>query len=218
MTPVSAVLLDLDGTLIDANDAIVEGVAEVAAGLGLEVPTRDWLMGRIGKPPDETWTAMGADPVEANQIFIDRHAADVRARSRVIDGVVETLTALSDAGLPLAVATTRVARSAEAVLIEKGLRDHFRFILGRDDVPAPKPAPDIIHAAAARLEVEVSACLMVGDTEADVGAARAAGARAWAVLGGIGTEQALREAGADLILSTISDLPRRLHEQAVQRR
>ncbi len=215
MTPVAAVLLDLDGTLIDANEAIVEGVAAVTAGLGLAVPSREWLMGRIGKPPEETWSRIGADPVEANRIFAERHGASVRARSRVLDGVTETLIALTAAGLHLAVATTRLQHSADAVLVEKGLRGHFRLVLGRDDVPSPKPAPDIIHAAAERLGVPVATCLMVGDTEADVGAARAAGARAWAVLGGIGTEQALRAAGADFILSGMGELPRAMREHGV---
>jgi len=73
MDDLRVVLLDLDGTLVDASEAIVDGVIELAAEAGLAEPTRDWAQRRIGQPPERTWELLGAkDPAAMVERFSRR--------------------------------------------------------------------------------------------------------------------------------------------------
>lgn len=210
--PPSIILLDLDGTLLDASDAIVEGVLEIAAEAGLPVPTAAWARDRIGHPPEATWELLGApDPAALVSAFSARVLPRLPGRTRVLPGVERALPALLAAGLRLAVATTRQTQSALDSLSHLGLLQHMSHVSGRDRVSRPKPAPDVLFDALAMLGGRPSEALMVGDSDADVHAAHAAGMPCWAVLGGVCSEEALRAAGADLILAGgVGELPRAL--------
>lgn len=195
------ILLDLDGTLIDASEAIVDGVLSFAAEIGLRVPTREWMHGRIGAPPDETWVLLGADdPHEVSTRFARDVFPGLVHRTEVLPGVREALSAFVGLGCRLAAATNRTTDSGRAALEVTGLDAWVPRVFGRDLVAAPKPAPDLLHHALEALDGRPERALMIGDTLADVQAARAAGVTVWAVAGGIGAVDALREAGADLIL------------------
>jgi len=195
------ILLDLDGTLIDASDAIVDGVLAFAAELGLQVPTREWMHGRIGAPPDETWVLLGADdPKDISMRFARDVFPDLVHRTEVLPGVREGLAELAALGCRLAAATNRTTDSGLAALSVTGLDALVPRCFGRDLVAAPKPAPDLLLHALAALGGSAARTLMIGDTLADVLAAQAAGVRVWAVAGGIGDADALRAAGPDLIL------------------
>lgn len=201
MDSLRVVLLDLDGTLVDAHDAIVDGVLEVAAEAGLAVPTRDWARARIGRPPDETWVLLGApDPARLAKRFSEVVQPRLVERTTVLPGVAEALEGLAALGLQLAVATTRGTRSARETLEATGLHRHIAAVAGRDRVATPKPAPDVLLLALADLGALAGAALMIGDTEADARAAAAAGLPCWGVLGGVGDEPSLRAAGAEHIL------------------
>jgi phosphoglycolate phosphatase-like HAD superfamily hydrolase len=207
-----AILLDLDGTLVDASEAIAEGVIELARELGLRVPERAWAAARVGYSPHETWGLLGAaDPVACVALFRDRYLPGLPARTRILPGVQATLCCLAGRGLLLGVATTRSAASARDTLDAAGLLPHLAAVGGGDEVAHHKPAPDVLHLVLGRLACRPEHALMVGDTSADVLAARAAGMPCWAVLGGTHDEPTLREAGADRILSGgIAELPEAL--------
>ena len=88
------------------------------------------------------------------------------------------------------------------------MQANITHVTGRDRVERAKPAPDVVLHALQAVRAEASAAIMVGDSDADVLAARAAGVPAWAVLGGVGEEKTLRDAGADLILANgVGELP-----------
>ena len=205
-------LLDLDGTLLDASDAIVEGVLELAAELGLTVPDPAWARGKIGQPPHTVWEELGAaDPQRLVDVFAERVLPRLAGRSRALPGVAQTLPRLAAAGLTLTVATTRITENAREGLLATGLLEHIDFVAGRDLVAHSKPAPDVLLHALEAVGGRVDSALMIGDSDADVLAAHAAGIPCWAVLGGVGQETALRQVGADLILETgFAELPHRL--------
>jgi len=212
---VRAILLDLDGTLVDASEPIVDAILSLSRDAGLRPPERAWAVGRIGFAPDETWRLLGAaDPLAMMRLFRERYMAHVAPRTLVLPGVPEALAALRGSGRRLALATTRSTPSARETLVLKGLIDHFEFVGGADQVKAPKPAPDVLLLALERLGCAPRDAVMVGDTTADVGAAHAAGLPCWAVLGGVHDEGTLREAGADLILSGVAELPAALARHA----
>jgi len=216
--PYRAILLDLDGTLVDASEPIAQAILALSRDAGLPVPDRAWAVGRIGFSPEETWRLLGAsDPLAMMTLFRERYAVHVTARTRLLPRVPETLVALRGAGRRLALATTRVTSSARDTLEHQGLAAHFDFIGGGDQVARHKPAPDVIQLLLERLGCRPDEALMVGDTTADIGAAHAAGLPCWSVLGGVHDEGTLRGAGADLILSGVAELPAALDRHAPRR-
>lgn len=90
-------------------------------------------------------------------------------------GLTEILDLLDERGTPKAVATSTRRERARAKLDEAGLRHRFAVLVGGDEVPRGKPAPDIFLAAAARLGVEPANCVVLEDSEPGVIAAWAAG-------------------------------------------
>jgi len=217
-----AVLFDLDGTLVDSSGPLVDGLLEMAARDGLAVPGRAWAAGRIGYDPVETRRRLGApDPVEQTRRFRRFMSTERVDRliegTRLLPGAREALEELAAAGLALGVATTRATDSARATLRATGLAPLLGSVVGADLVAAPKPAPDVLVRALEELGVAPPHAAMVGDTDADVGAARAAAIRCYAVLGGTGDERALRAAGAEIILSGLDELGRHLLAPAPSR-
>jgi len=204
-----AILLDLDGTLVDSSEPIIDGILAVARETGLTVPDRDWARARIGFPGAETWSLLGAeDPVAMLAHYREHVSPTLAERTRVLPGVTDALAELAARGHRLAVATTRGSVSAREGLAATGLLTHVSVVIGADDVQRHKPHPDPLLLALERLSVQADAALMVGDTDADIGAAHAAGMPCWAVLGGTHDEKTLREAGADLILAGgVAELP-----------
>ena len=89
---------------------------------------------------------------------------------------------------------------------QQELTDLFQVVVGREDTWRIKPHPSPVRHAADELDLVTERCLLVGDTTADIYAARSAGARSAGVLCGFGTEAELERAGADLILNTTSEL------------
>lgn len=214
--PLRAILFDLDGTLVDASEAIADGIMELATDHGLSVPDRAWAIGRVGFSPRQTWELLGAkDPDSLSVMFRERYMAGLPARTRVLPGAREALATLSERGLRLGMATTRRTDSAVETLRVAGMLDAMRFVAGGDLVKRHKPDPEVIHLVLERLECAPDEALMVGDTTADVDAAHAAGVPCWAVLGGTHDEATLRASGPDLILPAgVGALPAALAQRA----
>lgn len=211
-------MLDLDGTLVDSSEPIVDGILAQAAAEGLKVPTREWALGRIGHPPLETWALLGAqDPEGALQRFRKAWLPRIPEQSRALPGAADALDAAAERGITLTIATTRETASAIATLAAVGLDRHLSMIVGADKVARPKPAPDVLKLILESTGTPPSEALMVGDTTADVLSAHAAGLPCWAALNGPSDEPALRDAGAERILyGGIGDLPRALDEPSLQ--
>lgn len=212
------ILLDLDGTLVDCSRAIVAATLATAAELDLPPPTREWALGRIGQPPLQTWELLGYDdPVGASEVFGRIVRPIMNDDLILLPGVAGALHRLVDGGARLGVATTRKTESARESLRVAGLLPWISQVSGRDLVKRPKPAPDVLRHALAALDVAPEHALMVGDHSADVLAAHAAGMPCFGVLGGMGSEKELREAGADLILATgLGALPEALRNSSAR--
>ena len=213
---IDAILFDLDGTLIEVDDEAFEKLTRRLQPLQRFLPKRDaaWVARRIlisaEGPANSLLTFV-------NRIGLDDTFLDLgnRLRSmqglhtapnfRLVDGASKMLEELSHR-YHLGVITTRCRAHAEAFLEQQELRGLIHVIVGREDTWRIKPHPSPVRHAADELDVPVERCLLVGDTPADIYAARSAGARSAGVLCGLGREAELERAGADLILNTTSDL------------
>jgi phosphoglycolate phosphatase len=180
------ILFDLDGTLVDSFGDICAGIEKACAEIGIRADADLLRLATRGVPLEDFYrAAAGADPHGSGEAarfvrFVDAYRAHYlpacTQTTVPYPGVVETLRALR--GLSprpvIAVATTKRTWTAERVLEGTGLHVLVDVIAGSDGLP-PKPDPAVLARAAARAGVELSRSVMVGDTDRDVGAARAAG-------------------------------------------
>ncbi|NIO68774.1 MAG: HAD-IA family hydrolase [Anaerolineae bacterium] len=217
-TEVEAILFDLDGTLIDTDDGMIERAARWLQPLVRLFPQ--------GDPKRVLRRAIMASegPTNAFLTFLDilglddelftlgdrlRRLRGLRTPTNFqpVDGVVEAVQELSGR-YPLGIVTTRSRQDAQTFLEQHALADCFSVVVAHEDTWRLKPHPEPIRYAAEQLGVAIERCLMVGDTGLDVRAAKAAGACAVGVLCGFGERGDL--VGADLILETTAELGEQL--------
>jgi phosphoglycolate phosphatase-like HAD superfamily hydrolase len=205
-----AVLLDLDGTLIETDNRWVAVLAGKLAWLTRILPSVDvqavarWLVMGIETPANYVMSALEHLGVGSSFFGLAdrvRRAKGLATRdtSELVPGSRHLLTELRGR-VKLAVVTTRAHPEATAFLQQAELEGCFQAIVTRQDVLRMKPHPEPVLKAAALLDVSPEVCAMVGDTTADVKAAKRAGALAVAVLSGFGVQAELERAGADLVL------------------
>ena len=182
MSRPQALILDLDGTLVDTLGDFVAVLGLTLADLGLPAVERGFVERTIGRGGEhlvrQTLAHVGAKPGLFDHAWslYQSHYADVNgAHAAVYPGVVEGLALLRELQLPLAVLTNKPAAPARELLRRKGLAGHFRHVFGGDDFPRKKPDPLPLLKTCEALGTAPSATWMVGDSRNDAEAARGAG-------------------------------------------
>lgn len=211
MKSVSALLFDLDGTLLDSTRAICHAAAESFSRLGVRVLAHQ-IEEHLGAPLDELYVHfVGDGDVERSLRFvegyIEAHDAHPERNPPPLPGVVTGLVTLSSQyGLPMAVATTKPTHRARLQIEAAGLLPRFAHVQGTDEGMRPKPEPDVIHHACRSLGVDPRTVVMVGDTARDVNAAKAAGAKSVAVAYSDEHHARATTFGADLVVRSLEEL------------
>ena len=213
---VTAIFIDLDGTLVDSVPDLAVAVDRVMAELGLpprgETSVRHWVGNGVEQLLHRAISndIHGQAPADlmltARSLFDTAYRDTLCVHSRLYPGVMEGLTTLSDLGLSLACITNKPTEFARALLFELGIGEKFGIIVGGDAVANHKPAPDGLHLCAKHLGVDIEHSLMVGDSINDVTAARNAGCRVVCVPYGYNHGRDIREAEPDAVIDTLADL------------
>lgn len=179
--PYPAILFDLDGTLVDSAADIAGAVNRMLAEEGLaqvdEALVRSWIGEGTGVLLDTALRHAGSHR-SADELlprFMVHYEACLLHSPQLYPGVVETLDALSARGVAMAVCTNKPERFVRPLLEHLGIADRFAGIVGAGTLPERKPHPRPLLHLAEQLGVQPGQCLMVGDSETDFFAARAAG-------------------------------------------
>jgi phosphoglycolate phosphatase len=206
--PPRAVLFDFDGTLADSYPAITASVNHVRARHGLPPLPEVEVRRHVGRGPEHliTHTVPGADVEEAVGCYRAHHPSVMHAGTRLLPGAAEMLAALRSRGLRLALCSNKPRRFTDALLAGLGIARLFDAVLGPEDVPRPKPAPDMLTAALTRLKVAAAEALYVGDMVVDIQTAREAGVRVWVVPTGSEERAVLAAARPDRLLESLHAL------------
>ncbi len=189
-----AVLLDIDGTLVDSNDAHARAWVGALESGGYVVPF-DAVRQLIGKGGDKLIPELtGLDPesdeaarmsAARHELFTERELPHLRPTR----GARALLERMREAGLRLVVATSAQADEVTALLAVAGVGDLIQAASSSDDADSSKPDPDIIRAALRKAGCHPSQCVMLGDTPYDVEAATRARVTTIALrCGGWGTD------------------------------
>ena len=210
-----AILFDLDGTLIDSAPDIAAAVNELLAQDALPPLSVDAVRGMIGngvkKLVERAYAASG-EPVEADGLdqATDRmmgiYGKHLTRHTVAMPGAMEMVAAYHGARVKIGVVTNKPEAFTHEILKHFGIDEQVAVVVGGDTGPARKPAPDMLHHALAAMGVPASRALMVGDSPADIGAAKAAFMASVAVHGGYTTVPA-DELGADRVISSLLELP-----------
>lgn len=182
MTALRAVILDVDGTLVDSNAAHAESWADVFRAFGYAV-TADQIRPFIGMGSDELMPrAIGIERksplgqamnARRKQIFHERYLPTLKP----LPGARQLLERMRAQDLFLVVATSAEAEELRSLLAVADVEDLIQAISdAKADVPS-KPAPDLVLEALRRAHVSPDEALMLGDTPYDLEAARRAGVR-----------------------------------------
>jgi phosphoglycolate phosphatase len=165
----SAVLFDLDGTIVDSASDITASLAHMFTEMGLEAPSEEVLRSYVGPPLlDSLRMTAGftdAEAWEALNVYRD-HYGDHVLRSPVFPGVAHLLQRLHDSGVPVALATSKPESMAAAVLEHHGLSQYFTVIAGASDDEERSTKADVVAEALRRLQalgVDTGTAVMVGD-------------------------------------------------------
>jgi HAD superfamily hydrolase (TIGR01509 family) len=217
--PITTILCDLDGTLIDSRRDIAlafqYALHRIVEGA---LPDETAIAQHIGKPLEHMARELGylLSPAQLT-LFLDtyrsRYAAFCAHHTRPYPGVTTTLRTMTS--LTFGVVTTKAQEQAETVLQQLQLTSFFQHIQGWIPGLQLKPAPDAVIAALAALRCVPQQALMVGDTTADILAGKAAGLKTCAVTYGFGSLVELQHCQPDYVIDTFSDLVR-LVEAAAQ--
>lgn len=207
-----AVMLDLDGTMIDSAGDIVTAANKMrsAFGFGLLEPSviRNFIGAGITNLVAQTLKdavgEVGPTAIKVAVANFERHYASCFGdTSAPYPGVVDGLNALKDAGFRLGCVTNKAAQFTEPLLIKTGLRDYFEIVISGDTLAEKKPHPLPLHHAAAHFGCTVKELLLIGDSTNDAACARAAGSPVFVVPYGYNHGQELRGLDCDAFIDDV---------------
>ena len=209
MAAIRGVLCDIDGTLIDSNDAHAQAFVQAFKEIGLNVPFEKIrpLIGKGGDKliPEVSGIAKDTDPFKElserrKQIYLQEYVPHLKATP----GAREFLERLHTENIKVVMATSG-EDDVEAALKQVGLQEFFEVESSSKDAPQSKPDPDIVQAALKRADLQPNEAIMLGDTPYDLEAANKAGLPAIALLTGgwkredFSQAAAIYESPADLL-------------------
>jgi phosphoglycolate phosphatase len=208
LRPYAAILFDFDGTLADSYAAIASSVNHVRAKRGLPALAEDEVKKYVGRGADYllTQTVPGGDLATDLARYRAHHPSVMAGLTRLLPGAAELLAALRRDGKRIGLCSNKPRIFSQQLLRSLDVAEYFEVVLGPEDVPSPKPAPDMLLCALRRLALPAAQVLYVGDMTVDIQTAHAAGVTVWVVLTGSEERRTLEEAGPDRILTDLREM------------
>ncbi|RLI08189.1 hypothetical protein DRO32_02670 [Candidatus Bathyarchaeota archaeon] len=220
---IRAVVFDLDGTLVHFDLDYAALKSEIIAALArLGIPTstfspQDTLTDLLDKV-EAYIKASGLNKGEVKKIWneVFRVAEQFERASvetaRLMPGAADVLAALREKGLKIGLLTLNSSAVAMNVLGRLGIKKFFDVLVARDFVEEVKPNPGHLSRVLEELGVRPEEAIVVGDTVFDIRCAKKVGAIAIGITTGRSSEEELRKAGADYVISSLTQLPALLLE------
>lgn len=212
---IKAVVIDLDGTLLDTAPDLAYAAELMMADLGMPCPDADTIATYIGNGVSRLVKrvltgAMDAEPdaalfEKAIALYQKHYGEHVARDSRPFDGVVEGLDAFKAMGVHVACITNKAAAFTHPLLKDTGLFDYFELILSGDSLPKRKPDPLPLLHACEFFKVQPSELLLIGDSLNDTQAARAAGCPVFCVPYGYNRGRPVTELDLDAVVPTLAE-------------
>ena len=213
----SAVLFDLDGTLIDTAPDFIRCLNQLRQLHNLEPLAAEQIRPSVSNGARAMIrVGFGLEPehdgyVEKHTAFLDLYEAGVAVETTLFEGMDSLLENLEARGIPWGIVTNKPVRFAEPLVLALGLAQRCATLICPDHVSERKPHPEPLFLACQRIGAAPEQAVYVGDHERDIEAGRNAGMRTIAVrYGYIEQPHAVDLWQADIIVDTVSDLAKLL--------
>lgn len=213
--PIKAVVIDLDGTLLDTAEDLADSAMAMAADLGLPpvdlATVKTYIGNGVSRLVKRVLTGdMEAEPDKelfgrAMPIYEKHYGEWVSRKSRPFPGVVAGLQAFKAMGLHVACITNKAERFTVPLLKDTGLFPFFEIVLSGDSLPERKPSPLPLLHACQYFGVEPSELLLIGDSLNDTQAARAAGCPVFCVPYGYNRGRPVAELDLDAVVPSLEE-------------
>jgi phosphoglycolate phosphatase len=210
------ILIDVDGTLVDSVPDLAYCVDEMMKQLGLpergEAEVRHWVGNGVERLVKRALlNQLDGEPEsalyeKALPIFRALYADNTSKRSHLYEGVQEGLEYMKKSGYRLGCVTNKAAEFTLPILRDLGVKDYFEVIICGDDTPRKKPDPLPLLTAAERMTVKPENAMMLGDSQSDVIAARAAGFQIVCMSYGYNHGEDIRSFAPDAVLDSFIEL------------
>jgi pyrophosphatase PpaX len=205
-----ALLFDLDGTLVDSIELILNSARYAFVGFDGRAPSdEEWRVG-IGRPLLTVLREYARDEAEALRLLDRYREYQLANHDRLLsayEGIVAVLRRFADAGHGMAVVTSKSDWLARRALELVGVSDIFPVLIGCDSCVNHKPHPEPVERALALLEAPASEAIFVGDSPHDVESGRAAGVFTVGVTWGAFSREEMEASGADAVIHDVAELP-----------
>ncbi len=200
------ILFDLDGTLIDSTEAILESFHTACEKLGFPSPKDEKIKRLIGYPLDYMFAHVGV-PKEQVWDFVAAYKEHYRKISKqktvLLPNAAEAVKEAASFSR-LGIVTTKTGRYSRELMEHFGLLGYFEVLVGREDVENPKPHPEpILNAIEIMHPQKGEDIYMIGDTKLDMECAKEAGVEAVGVLCGYGAKEELEHFGFPLFADAL---------------
>lgn len=205
MKKFDTLLFDLDGTLTDSTEGILNCLIYAIERMGFEVPedTNKFLGPPIRQSFAEFLGMNGEQVDEAVRIFRERYSDTGLFENRVYDGITGMLERLKSGGKRLMVATSKPQVYAVRIFERFGLAQYFEIVGGAELDGSRDYKDQVIEYVLAKAGItDRSSVLMIGDRRQDVLGAHKTGLKCMGILWGFGSVEELTQAGADYIART----------------
>jgi HAD superfamily hydrolase (TIGR01509 family) len=205
---IRGIIFDLDGTLIEAYEAIYLGLEEALhhfrrkifplsdlkkyLKVDLEATLEQFLL------PEEVLQGVPIMRRKYEEVYLDK--------THFLDGAKEVLEILHSKGILLGVASNKFGRFSRGALKHLGVSDCFKSVIGAGDVPRNKPFPDMIHAALEVMRLPPEDVVFVGDTLTDIDTGQQAGVDVYALPTGFHSKMELSQKKPRRILKNLKEL------------
>ncbi len=209
---------DLDGTLSDPSEGIINSILYALKHYGIEEPDRDALYSFIGPPLvdafAERYGVSRETGYEMTACFQEYFSQKGLYENRLYEGVPILLQSLSQQGKKLILATSKPEEFALRILEHFGILPYFTLVCGATmDERTRCEKTDVLRYALASVGANPADSVMVGDRKYDIGAANALGLSSVGVTYGFGSREELEEVGAEHLCHSVEELKLLLEQE-----
>ena len=205
-------IFDFDGTIMDTREAIVLAKQETMRQMGLPVADEQACAGTIGLSGkigfQKLFPELSDEMLELCMQNYRRAFDDIKEKvpPTLFPGVIDTLDKLKEQGIMLTIATSRNGKSLREFLDQMKIAKYFSYLVAAEDTSLLKPNPEPVIKTLKDLSYSPEQALVIGDMPYDIQMGKSAGVYTCGVTYGNSDRNELREAGADFIIDSISEL------------
>ena len=205
------VLFDLDGTLIDSREGIINGFIYALHYFDIKVTDRKYMEKFIGPPLDESFSKEynfdKKQTEKAVKKYREYYSVEGVYLNKLYDGIKDVIIDLANHGKKVILATAKPLPFAERILEQHGIKQYFSFLSAYMLDGSRTTKAEVIDFALKNIEdLKLEECIMVGDRGYDIEGAKANNIQTVGVTYGFGTEQELKDAGATYIAHNMREL------------